>query len=195
MTKKLLCAISLSACFQSLAAQSLMHSFGATVTITTDKVSSDYGSSKFSLSQTYLSYFPRYNFIENENSSISIGAPIGVGAGVARYSAVSDAGFFFAYDLPLVVDYNIGCKSSRDNEQTFGGYLGVGFGYSHMSISGSSYADFKGSSYGPIFRGGVRIGSTSALWDGHGITIGLFYKKGLEKDPFNSFGFNLYFDL
>ncbi|MBL7736904.1 MAG: hypothetical protein JNL51_15710 [Chitinophagaceae bacterium] len=196
MIKRMIGAILLCVCFQSLTAQNLMHSFGATIAITTGKISNGYSRSNFSLSQNYLSYFPRYNFVENENSSISIGAPIGLGVGIAQNSYMGeDIGFAFAYDLPLVIDYNIGCKSTYDNEQTFGGYLGAGFGYNYVSISGSQYSDFKGSSYGPIFRGGVRIGSNKESWAGHSITIGVFYKKDLQKNPFNSFGFNVYYDL
>ena len=193
--KTLTLAAALFVCAGPVYAQQLMHSFGATISIMSGKVNNEYGSGNMILSQTCFSYFPRYNFIENENSSISIGAPVAIGLGISRTNGDEDLGLAFAYDLPLVIDYNIGCKSTYENEGTFGGYFGVGFGYNSVSISKSKYSDFKGSSIGPIFRGGVRIGSNSESWSGHGITIGLFYKKGLEKNPFNNYGFNVYYDL
>ena len=75
------------------------------------------------LAQTNLTYFPRLNFIENENSSISIGFPVGIGVGIVSSTSGDDAGFYFAYDLPATLDYNIGVKSTSENENTFGGYL------------------------------------------------------------------------
>lgn len=195
MLKKIVFALSLSVCFHSLIAQNLMHSFGATIAIMKGKTTDSYSNTDFTMSQTYFSYFPRYNFVENENSSISIGAPVGLGFGLSRNTYGDDAGIAFAFDLPLVVDYNIGCKSTYDNEQTFGGYIGAGFGYNYVSVSSSSYSNFKGSSYGPLIRGGVRIGSNRESWAGHAITIGMFYKKDLQENPFNSFGFNVYYDL
>lgn len=176
-------------------AQGFMHGYGATISVLTGKVKSSGSTSTFTLQQTTLTYFPRYNFIENENSSVSIGAPVGIGIGIATSTYGDDAGVAFAYDLPVVLDYNIGCKSTIDNEQNFGGYFGLGFGYYKVSISKSQYSDFKGATYGPIFRGGVRIGSERESWKGHGLTIGIYYKQGLEKDKLKTFGFNVLLDV
>lgn len=176
-------------------AQQLMHSFGATFSVLYGKVNTPSSSYSYSLAQTNFTYFPRYNFIENENSSISIGAPVGAGIGIAQNTYGNDVGLLFAYDLPIVLDYNFGCKSTYENDNTFGGYLGVGFGYYRVNISKSEYSDYNGSTYGPIFRGGVRIGSSNESWNGHGITLGMFYKKGLEKDKLSTIGFNVLYDL
>ena len=181
--------------FNTSYSQKLMHGFGATISILYGKIKTPYSSSDFSLEQTNITYFPRYNFVENENSSVSIGLPVGIGIGIASSTYGDDVGVSFAYDLPVVLDYNIGCKSTRANEKKFGGYFGVGFGYYKVSISGSQYSDFKGATYGPIFRGGVRFGSSKESWNGHAVTIGIFYKKGLEKDKLNTVGFNVLYDL
>ncbi len=179
----------------ALSAQSLMHSFGANISVLYGKITSPSSSASFAVSQTNLSYFPRYNFIENENSSVSVGLPVGVGIGIASNTYGGDAGVLFAYDIPVVVDYNIGCKSTMENERNFGGYVGAGFGYYKVNISKSVYSDFNGSTYGPIVRGGVRFSSSKEGWNGHGISVGVFYKKGLEKDKLNTVGFNVFFDL
>lgn len=172
-----------------------MHSFGANFSYLTGKVKDQYSSSNFSLVQTNLCYFPRYNVVEGENSSLSVGIPLGLGLGIAKSVNGDDAGIGFAYDLPIVLDYNVGCKSSYDNESTFGGYFGVGFGYSHVSISNSSYMDFKGTTYGPMARAGIRIGSLSENWGDQAITIGFSFKKGLEKEKLNTFGLSVLLDL
>lgn len=167
-----------------------MHSFGATISILTGTVTGPGSSSDLTMSQTNLTYFPRYNFIENENSSVSIGLPVGIGVGIVTSTFGDDAGISFAYDLPVVVDYNIGCRSTMENDKNFGGYLGVGFGYYKVSISQSQYSDFSGATYGPMFRGGLRFREYE-----HAITVGLFFKKGLEKNKLTSFGFNVLYDL
>lgn len=178
-----------------LYSQKLLHSYGATISVMFGDIKTSYSTSKLSLAQTNLTYFPRYNVLENENSSISIGLPLGIGVGVASSTDGDDAGIYFAYDLPLVIDYNIGCKSTIENENIFGGYFGIGFGYYKVNISKSQYSDFNGASYGPLFRAGVRIGSYNEAWNGHAFTVGVFYKKGLEKDRLNTIGFNVLYDL
>ena len=156
-------------------AQQLMHSFGLSLSVLQGTLQEGAGNSEsFAVEQNNLTYFPRYNFVENENSSISIGAPIGIGIGIATNTYGNDAGVIFSYDLPLVIDYNIGCKSTMSNDRNFGGYFGVGFGYNKVNISESSYSDFNGSSYGPLFRAGFRFGSSNESWNRHGLTAGAY---------------------
>ena len=124
-----------------------MHGIGLTPTLLFG-TSDDGYNSKVMIYQNMITYYPRFNFVENENSSISIGAPVGVGFGLARTTDYSDVGISFSYDLPVALDYNIGCKSTSENEHYFGGYLGMGFGYYKVSISKSAYSDFSGATYG-----------------------------------------------
>lgn len=187
--KKTSCYLLLLLCFacNRTFSQKLMHSYGATISVVSG--------TDITLSQTNLCYFPRYNFVENENSSISVGLPVGIGIGITNSTYGSDAGVSFAYDLPLVVDYNIGCKSTSENESTFGGYFGVGFGYYKVTISQSEYSNFTGATYGPMARAGIRFGSSNENWKGHGIAIGMFYKNGLEAAKLKTIGFNVMVDL
>jgi hypothetical protein len=177
-------------------AQQLMHSFGLTISVLQGTLQEGAGSSEsFAVEQNNLTYFPRFNFVENENSSISVGAPIGIGIGITTNTYGNDAGVLFSYDLPLVIDYNIGCKSTMENDRNFGGYFGVGFGYNKVTISESSYSDFNGSSYGPLFRAGFRFGSSREGWNGHGLTAGAYYKIGIDKNKLTTIGFNVLYDL
>ena len=183
------------ACCTTVHAQRLMTSYGAVISAITGKVTTDYSSSSFSMSQTSFCFFPRYNFVENDNSSLSIGAPVAIGLGIASNSRNDDAGVSFSYELPVALDYNIGCKSTAENEKHFGVYFGAGFSYYKVNISHSAYSNFDGATYGPLARAGCRIGSSNENWGGHAITIGLFYKKGLEKTKFNTFGAHVLYDL
>lgn len=167
-----------------------MHSVGATISMLFWK---DKFSNSYSLAQTSFCYFPRINLMQGDNNSFSIGAPVGIGVGIASNTFGDDVGLMFSYDLPVVLDYNFGAKSTRSADKKFGGYIGAGFGYYHVSISESAFSDFEGSTYGPMGRAGVRF--TNDRWNGKGVTIGLFYKKGLEAQKLNTVGFNVLADL
>ena len=194
MLRKIFClclCLFVFSCIRS-SAQSFMHSVGLTPTLLLGK---DEFSNNFQIFQTNITYFPRFNFIKGENSSVDVGAPVAIGFGISNTTYGDDPGFIFSYDLPAVVDYNIGCKSTPDNETYFGGYIGAGFGYSHVSVSGSSYSNFSGATYGPLVRAGVRIGSEKESWSGHGLTIGFYYKKGMEDAKLNTIGCNVLVDF
>jgi hypothetical protein len=174
---------------QSLYSQKIMHGIGATISILSGN--------QVLLRQTSFCYLPRFNLIENSNSSLSIGVPIAVGIGIARNTNNSDAGLGFAYDLPVAFDFNIGCKSTIENHKNFGEYFGVGFGYYHVGISNSSYSNFNGTTYGPIIRSGIRFRLARSVDNGFtsAITMGLFYKMGLEAAKINTFGVNVMKDF
>ncbi len=150
-------------------------------------------SSSFALQQTSFTFFPRYNLTQSENSSISVGAPVGVGIGITQNSFTNDVGVLLAYDLPVVIDYNFGCMATRKSLKRFGGYVGMGFGYYNVSISKSAYSDFSGATYGPMGRLGMRFGKET--WIEKAVTIGIFYKKGLETSKLNTAGFNVLYDF
>lgn len=176
-------------------AQEAMQSIGMTISALTGTIQNQYGSSGFGVEQIDLTYFPRYNFIESDNSSVSIGAPVSMGIGLVAMSINGGGEVAFSYDFPVVLDYNIGFKSTMNNDHTFGIYFGAGFGYNQTAISRNNNLGYNGASYGPLLRAGVRIGSQKESWEGHGLTIGIFYKKGMEKEKMSTFGFNVLMDI
>src|SRR6478735_5250691 len=184
--------------FQFSQAQ-FIHGIGMTASGLFGRISkySAFGGSSydFSMSQFSFAYFPRYNFVENDNSSVSVGAPVALGAGIASNSYSGDASFYFAYEVPVVLDYNIGLKSTEDNDNGFGGYIGAGFSYYHVGMSESMSADFNGTTYGPLLRGGVRFHIPSKNDDPKVMSLGIFYKKGMESTKLTTIGFNLIVDL
>lgn len=181
----------------TVSAQTLRHSFGENISVMFGTIHEDqYYRQDLTLIQSNLSYFPRVTFLETEKTSLSIGVPLGIGFGM--YSQLDenygDDGIYFSFDVPLVLDYNIGCNSSRENDDNFGGFFGVGFGYQKVSISQTEYANYDGGSYGPMVRGGIRFRGSSR-WRTRSITISSFYKIGLEKEKLNTVGLSAYFDL
>ena len=94
-----------------------MNSLGITISSIYGTITSPGSTSTFSLLQTNFIYFPRYNFAEFENSSISVGLPVCAGISIASNTYGDDPGIAFAFDLQGVADYNIGCKSTRENEK------------------------------------------------------------------------------
>ena len=179
-----------------LSAQHFMHAYGGSISmISGGYVTSTTGwTSKFSMAQTYFTYFPRYNFLERPNSSVSVGIPIGLGFGFAHSVDGSDVGTAFAYDLPVVVDYNIGCKATKEVDKHFGGYFGLGFGYANTTISNTKYSNGSYATYGLLLRAGMRFAGVQK-WNGKGLTFGIYTKNGMEKENYSTFGFNILVDL
>ncbi len=85
----------------SAGAQQLMHSFGITISVMQGTLHEGPGNSEsFAVEQNNFTYFPRFNFVENENSSISVGAPIGIGVGIATNTMAVMRAYFFPMICP-----------------------------------------------------------------------------------------------
>ncbi len=194
MFKKLFFFALLVAMIKVSSAQSLRHSFGETVSVMHGTMQDQYYQQDLTLIQSNLSYFPRLSFLETEKTSLSIGVPLGIGFGMYSDTYASDEGLYFSFDVPVVLDFNIGCNSSKENTNGFGGFVGVGFGFQKVSISQTEYVDYNGESYGPMIRGGVRFRGSSR-WRTKSITISSFYKMGMENEKFKTVGLSAFFDL
>lgn len=119
------------------------------------------GAAVFSTSGTPgggLMYSPRLNIADiGRDGTISIGTHLTLGAYFSGStnsrtgSTGSSSGL--TLDLPLVVEANFGHMSSDYSHEDFGGFFGVGFGYS--AIAGSNLINNSG--FGPLVDGGVRI--------------------------------------
>jgi hypothetical protein len=179
-------------CFISsvIFAQSFMHSVGANISVMFAKIETPSLKEDFAMEVTHLSYFPRFILTESDNSSFTVGTPVGVGINIIN-DVSGESGIAWGFDAPLVFDYNMGCKSSPENENGFGGYFGAGFGYMYTSYT-FGYGDEKATSYGPIGRAGIRFLSGGGRF---ATTIGMYFKTGLEKQKFKTVGFNILADF
>lgn len=170
--------------------QSFMQSVGANISMLFAKINTQYENYSFVMQVNHFSYFPRVNLSESENSSFSIGVPVGAGIGILT-SGGNAQGISWGFNIPVVADYNFGCKSTPDNPNKFGGYFGGGFGYMYTAWNAGDGTE-NANSYGPIGRCGLRFGSASGNWN---MTIGIFLKLGLESTKYKTAGFNILADL
>ena len=173
-----------------------MHSLGGTVAVMHTTVGPDGYQNSLTFVYKDITYFPRYNVIENDNSSLSVGIPLGLGFGSASNISDGTSSLYFGFDAPLAIDFNFGAKSTSNSDAGFGGYIGGGFGYRYSSFHISDYygdASFKSNSYGPLARAGVRFGLGSS--SNMGLTIGLYYKIGLETEKYKTYGLNVLMDF
>jgi hypothetical protein len=132
---------------------------------------------------THFSYTPRFILSGGDNSSLTVGFPMGAGIGFLT-SAGNATGIAWGADAPVAFDYNMGNMSTPENEKKFGWYIGGGFGYMYTGYRVDGETESI-NTYGPIGRLGIRFGSN---WR---TTVGLFYKHGLDADKFKTFGFNI----
>ena len=174
--KKLLIVFSMLAFAQVGFSQSFINGVGVCVFAT--------GGSNFNTFITGgFTYSPRVNVSESDNSSVSIGLPLSIGLSYSSNSVSGTASASAMVNAPLVVNYNIGCGSSRVNESRFGFFAGGGFGY-HLAAYADSYSNGNNAdgsttvnSYGPVGNLGIRLGVGRGS---HNIEIKGSFMKGLD---------------
>jgi hypothetical protein len=175
-----LCVFSAGAAFS----QSFMHGAGLNVFVATapdGKASVNGG----------VSYSPRFNFIEQENMSVSVGIPFTVGVSGSysasynsQYGSESSNTLSVMFNAPLIVNLNMGAGSTKTTESRFGYFVGAGFGYHYGTFNLSDalnldedYAVHKISTMGPVGNAGVRF----AVGHGsHNIEVRLQYMRGIN---------------
>jgi hypothetical protein len=87
-----------------------------------------------------LFYSPRYNFVEIDNMSVSIGSPIGVGLAFVSFTNGTEKSSKTAvvFDLPLMLDLNLGGGAVKEKTESFGFFIGAGAAYHRGFFSGNT---------------------------------------------------------
>ncbi|NIG55360.1 hypothetical protein [Chitinophaga sp. Cy-1792] len=151
-----------------------------------------------------LTYSPRFNFVEKDNMSVSVGVPLSLGLG-GSYS--SDRGSYsgesnnlkFMFNVPVMFNLNIGCGATPDVESRFGFFVGAGYGYHYQSIN-ENYSDSfensysysgKSSTTGPVGNAGIRFG----VGEDHNIEVKFSYMKGITNDKPSIMGIGALFNF
>lgn len=140
-----------------------------------------------------LMYSPRFNFIEAEEMSVSVGIPLSAGFSInynsSSYYGDNNNSSSAMLDIPVMVNLNMGCGSTKESESRFGYFAGAGFGYHYGTIN---YSDYYGEeysstihSYGPAGNAGLRFGVGNS---GKNIEVRFSYMKGLDDSKANIFG-------
>jgi len=143
--------------------------------------------------QYSLSYFPQINIKEFNNSSITIGSPLGIGVYIER-GGDFDIFTHFNYEIPLVLDYNIGL-TSKESLKKIGCYFGFGFSYNHYSFKEETTYSFTGASYGLLYRAGIKLKKQKGFFSNHINSIGLYYLEGMELNKLKTVGLSFFLGL
>jgi len=179
--------------------QTFTHGVGVAVFVTTAKGGNAAVAEGFT-------YSPRYNFLENEDFSLSVGVPLSVGISgsySSNYNSYSgsttDNTLGFMANIPLIVNFNFGAGSS-DNESRFGFFIGGGAAYHYGKYNVDS-VDTYGDGYtyqatingiGPAGNVGVRFGVGRGT---HNVEAKLTYMKSLDNSKANIFGIGALFNF
>lgn len=136
-----------------------------------------------------ITYSPRVNIYSDENSAVSIGLPISFGIGYSSHESDGTASASAVVNMPLVLNYNLGCGSTRQNESRIGFFAGGGFGY-HVAARATDdgYADNNTTtveSFGPVANAGIRFAVGRGV---HNIELKVSYMKGLDTSKSDIFG-------
>lgn len=135
--------------------------------------------------------YPRYNFNVKDNSSLSIGSPISATLGGLVNSRGGNSTITATFDIPLVLDYNIGLgakEAQSEDAKTFGGFIGAGFSFTSTSAryfyskTDGSNAEIPYRSFGPLVHAGIRTNIANRNYFLRGA-----YKIGLDKLKLNTF--------
>ncbi|MFT3934794.1 MAG: hypothetical protein QM726_14310 [Chitinophagaceae bacterium] len=173
--------------------QSFMHGAGLNVIVATAP------GGKAAVNEGF-SYSPRFNFIEQDNMSVSVGIPFTIGASFSYsssynsyYGTSSNSSFSFMANVPLVINLNMGAGSTKETESRFGYFVGGGFGYHYgkfnlsdaLDYGDDGYTEHKTSTIGPVGNAGVRFAVGRGT---HNVEVRLQYMKGINDLKANIFG-------
>ncbi|MBV9988776.1 MAG: hypothetical protein JO301_13950 [Chitinophagaceae bacterium] len=121
------------------------------------------------LRQFGLVYIIRAELAQWKAGSVSIGSPVKLGLGFTGNYNSADfngsttrycdtvRGAALAFELPLVMDLNIGLHSAADEKGNFGFYIGAGYCYSYANLH-TSVGKFRFDGFDPLLRAGIRMG-------------------------------------
>ncbi|SFN18008.1 hypothetical protein SAMN05428949_1796 [Chitinophaga sp. YR627] len=184
MKKSLLLASIFLAGLKPIFAQHFSHGIGVGIFVADSKTTDARGSFAFT-------YSPRYNFVEMENASLSVGIPLSVGFS-GSYSATYNSydGYYednslgYMINVPLIVNFNFGAGSFKGNKQKFGFFAGGGYALHTGTTDYIAFDDYGSytdsetrTTTGPVANAGMRIGLGRRKT--HNLEIKTSYMKGI----------------
>lgn len=168
--------------------QSFMHGAGVTIFAASSpetKTTVGYG----------LTYSPRFNFLETEALSVSVGVPLSAGISFSTsiystsyYDDNDDVSVGVVLNAPLIVNLNMGRGSTKENTQKFGYFVGAGAAYYHGDFIDSYDDTYSINAFGPAANAGFRLGVGRKH---RNIEIRFSYMKGIndnKRTRFDDFG-------
>ena len=160
-------------------AQQVQFAYAMGLTGTTSNVEGSASTGKDSLmtKSDYQLRLRRFGFIfqvraellQWKDGSVSIGTPLMIGYSVSnKYNSVdvnggritkvdSVKGAHFAFEIPVLLELNIGLHSAEQESSRFGIYVGGGYAYNYTKIH-TSVGVKPLDGFDPILRSGIRMG-------------------------------------
>ena len=182
--KKIILSISLFFALNTAFSQSFMNGVGISSMFST--------TSKYFTFGGGFTYSPRFNFVETEKVSVSVGVPLTFALSISTtttydnyYSSQYDStSVGFAFNAPLLVSLNVGRGSTKENREKFGFFISAGYGFHHgdylvegTDANGYTYVGSRSlNTNGPAGNAGVRFGVGKKSKN---IELRFSYMKGL----------------
>ena len=196
--KKIILTLTMFFTIGAVFSQTFMHGAGVNVMVATaDNSDASVGEG--------LTYFPRFNFIETEGLSVSVGIPLTVAISVSTgyydsyYSSYYDASVGLVVNAPLIINLNMGRGSTKENREKFGYFVGAGFGYHHgdfITVESDIYGDYTFTesinTFGPAANAGLRFGVGR---NHQNVEVNFSYMKGINENKPNIFGVGCRFNF
>lgn len=203
--KKILFALTFIVLVQSASSQTFMHGAGVGFVVSRPKSSGLLDSKAFFT----LHYYPQVTFVETESYSVSAGIPFTFGISGGYNGSFSSRGDSYEENtllalvqIPLMVNFNGGAGSTKENEQRFGYFFGGGFGYHSTGIGDVTITDQFGNEidtkkeytkgFGPAANAGVRFAVGSHQKN---IEVRASFMQGMSKYKPSMFGLNAAFNF
>ncbi len=156
-----------------------------------------------------LHYYPQVAFLQTEAFSVSAGIPFTVGLTGSYNAGFSTNGGSYEENtllgliqIPLMVNFNGGAGSSKENEQRVGYFIGGGFGYHSTGIEELRVTDPFGNEvdtrkyyqkgFGPAANAGLRFAVGAHQKN---IEVRFSYMKGLKEFKLSMLGLNAAFNF
>jgi hypothetical protein len=144
-----------------------------------------------------IMYAPRVNFMETDNTSLSVGLPMSFGiSGSYNSQNVGGNSLGFTFDAPLMFNYNYGAGSTKEVEDKFGFFAGAGFGYHTHQYTATDDLGYdytaKMSGFGPVGNVGARLGVGHGS---HNLELRFSYMKTLDVSSSNIMGIGFLFNF
>lgn len=186
--------------------QSFQHGVGLGFFI--DKIEEEYIDPRVNFS---VLYNPRFNFVETQSLSVSVGIPITIGfsgsyeAGYNSYDGGYEENTLgYMFNAPVMLNLNLGGGSSKKSNKLFGGFIGGGYGIYSSNSTDVYHYDYElgeeymtsagGSTFGPAANAGVRFG-VGRLNHKKSVEVRLSYFRGTTNYKINVFGLNAGFNF
>ncbi|MEP7164453.1 MAG: hypothetical protein ABI741_07160 [Ferruginibacter sp.] len=188
--KKIILSVVLFLFISTSFCQSFMHGAGITILGGYTK------GGDFTFAEGFT-YSPRFNFVETEKLSVSVGIPLSIGISASTtgsydyYTDTYNESIGFVFNAPVVISLNMGRGSTNENRDKFGYFVGAGYGYHHGSFISTDDYDQSGltssneNNFGPTANAGLRFGVGRKHKN---IELRFSYFKGLNDKKPNIFG-------